>query len=106
MILDGKGNLYGTTHEDTVFRLTPSTGSWHETILYGFDGKGASYALDAPLIFDSAGSLYSTIYAGSGGSVDGNVFKLKPPARRAKPGTSMCFTTSRAARMEPRLQQA
>jgi len=82
LIIGVKGKLYGTTHGDTVFRLTPSSkrlGSWNETILYGFTGKGPSYALDAPLIFDSTGNLYSTAYAGSGGSVDGNVFKLKPP---------------------------
>jgi hypothetical protein len=82
LIMDKSGHLFGTTHEDTVFRLTPNskrTGSWTETILYSFKGKGPSYALDAPLIFDSTGNIYSTAYAGSGGSVDGNVFKLSPP---------------------------
>jgi hypothetical protein len=82
LIMDRNGHLFGTTHEDTVFRLAPNSkrkGSWTETILYSFKGKGASYALDAPLIFDSTGNLYSTAYAGSGGSVDGNVFKLRPP---------------------------
>jgi hypothetical protein len=82
VIMDRKGNLFGTTHEDTVFRLTPSSrrpSSWVETILYGFDGQGPSYSLDAPLIFDLTGNLYSTAYAGSGGSVDGNVFRLKRP---------------------------
>jgi hypothetical protein len=54
-------------------------GSWTETILYSFKGKGASYALDAPLIFDSTGNLYTTSYAGSGGSLNGNVFRLLPP---------------------------
>jgi hypothetical protein len=83
LIMDRNGHFFGTTHEDTLFRLVPNPkrkGSWTETILYSFKGKGASYALDAPLIFDSTGNLYSTAYAGSGGSVDGNVFKLGPPA--------------------------
>ena len=69
LTLHGNGRLFGTTHEDTVFRLELSSktpGSWTETILYSFKGKGASYALDAPLIFDSTGNLYSTVYAGSG----------------------------------------
>jgi len=82
LIMDRNGRLFGTTQEDTVFRLAPSSnspGSWIETILYSFKGKGASYALDAPLIFDSTGNLYSIAYAGSGGSVDGNVFRLRPP---------------------------
>jgi hypothetical protein len=83
LIIDKNGHLFGTTHEDTVFRLSRSPkrrSSWSETILYSFKGKGASYALDAPLIFDATGSLYTTAYGGSGGSVDGNVFRLRPPA--------------------------
>jgi len=83
LIIDKNGHLFGTTHEDTVFRLSRSPkrrSSWSETILYSFKGKGASYALDAPLIFDATGSLYTTAYGGSGGSADGNVFRLRPPA--------------------------
>jgi hypothetical protein len=83
LIMDRNGHLFGTTHEDTVFRLVPNSkrkGSWTETILYSFKGKGASYALDAPLIFDSTGNLYTTAYAGSGGSLNGNVFRLRPPS--------------------------
>jgi uncharacterized repeat protein (TIGR03803 family) len=90
LIMDKEGHLFGTTHEDTVFRLVPSSkkpGSWTETILYSYKGKGPSYALDAPLIFDSAGNLYSTVYAGSGGSVNGNVFKLRPPSGKGKDWT-------------------
>jgi hypothetical protein len=82
LIMDGNGHLFGTTHEDAVFRLAPNLkrkGSWTETILYSFKGKGASYALDAPLIFDSTGNLYTTAYGGSGGSLNGNVFRLRPP---------------------------
>ena len=87
LVLDKNGHLFGTTHEDTVFRLGPNTkkkDAWTETILYCFKGKGASYALDAPVIFDTTGNLYTTAYAGSGGSVNGNVFKLRPPARKGK----------------------
>ncbi len=82
LIMNRNGHLFGTTHEDTVFRLAPNSkgkGSWTETILYSFNGKGASYALDAPLIFDSSGNLCTTAYAGSGGSLNGNVFRLRPP---------------------------
>ena len=84
LIMDKSGRLFGTTHEDSVFRLAPSSksaGSWTETILYSFKGTGASYALDAPLTFDTTGDLYTTSYTGSGGSADGNVFRLRPPTR-------------------------
>jgi hypothetical protein len=90
LIFDNNGQLFGTTHEDTVFRLSLNSrrpGSWSETILYSFKGTGASYALDAPLIFDVAGSLYTTAYVGSGGSADGNVFRLRPPSGNRKSWT-------------------
>jgi hypothetical protein len=80
LIMDRNGRLFGTT-QGTVFRLERNSkrpGSWTETILY-FNGKGVSYVMDGPVIFDSTGNLYSTAYSGYGGSIDGNVFRLRPP---------------------------
>jgi hypothetical protein len=108
VILGRKGELYGTTHGDTVFRLTPTSerpGSWNETILYGFNGMGPSYALDAPLIFDSTGNLYSTAYAGSGGSTDGNVFQLRRPSGNGSDWTIDVLYSLRAAQTEHCLRQ-
>src|ERR1035438_9809283 len=80
LIFDSSGNLYGATSQGgtygrgTVFELSPSEGSWTETILYsfgtipndGYQGVGA-------LIFDAAGNLYGTTYYGGGSDVTGGI---------------------------------
>ena len=81
LILDGAGNLYGTTfvggatNNGTIFKISP-TGT--ETVLYSFkggtsDGSGPR----AGLIMDSAGNLYGTTEFG-GMNNEGTVFKLTP----------------------------
>ena len=96
LIFDQAGNLYGTTHgggaldQGTVFKLTPNAdGSWRESVLYSFcsrtncsDGRFP----EASLIFDQAGNLYGTTFAGgdqelclAGGC--GVVFKLTPNSK-------------------------
>jgi len=94
VILDGQGNLYGTTVwggnyncEDSsyggcgaVFEVTQS-GS--ETLLHSFNGGSDGASPSAPLIFDAEGNLYgTTAYGGSttycDGSGCGTVFKLSP----------------------------
>lgn len=94
LILDSAGNLYGTTAAGgsstqctlgtgcgTVFKLTPTSGSWTETVLYNFQGqtKKDGAGPQATLVFDSAGALYGTTSSG-GANGDGAVFKLTPPA--------------------------
>jgi len=81
LVLDGAGNLYGTTFfggaygYGTVFELSPQAGGhWTERVLHSFratDGYGP-----AGLIFDSAGNLYGTA-AGGGLHDHGIVFMLK-----------------------------
>jgi uncharacterized repeat protein (TIGR03803 family) len=81
VILDGAGNLYGTTRlagagsRGTVFKVkTDGTGF---TVLHSFAG-GASDGAEpyAPLILDSAGNLYGTTYRG--GALDGGtMFKVR-----------------------------
>jgi len=101
LILDHRGNLYGTTsgldldfnYNSTVFELSPaSAGPWTETTILAFsvDGSGTGIAPFAGLAFDRAGNLYGTTYFGGdptsadagaappkvgGGGV---VFKLSP----------------------------
>jgi hypothetical protein len=81
LILDGAGNLYGTTVlgagvnglGGVAFKLSPSTSGWTESVLYNFpydSGPGS-------LIFDSAGNLYGT-NSGRGAYGYGNVFWLTP----------------------------
>ena len=64
---DKAGNLYGTTYGGgnvnggMVFKLTPSNGSWTESLLYSFDRSvdGGDTPSGAVAI-DSAGNLYGT----------------------------------------------
>src|ERR1022692_2073102 len=92
LLLDGAGNLYGTTFKGgaknrdigTVFELSPKAGGgWAEKILHSFDpniGDGA--ALYGSLIFDAAGNIYGTTASGGGNAQNGNgtVFELTPKA--------------------------
>jgi uncharacterized repeat protein (TIGR03803 family) len=87
---DALGNLYGTTNDGgqgaqqgygTVFKLTPGSGGWMETVLHVFDnGRDGAYPV-AALAVDAAGNLYGT--AAEGGRTCnlngcGVVFKLSP----------------------------
>jgi uncharacterized repeat protein (TIGR03803 family) len=90
LILDGQGNLYGTTWLGgkgncdgygcgVAFELIPNAdGSWKEKVLHWFTGD-VGVSPNAPLIFDAAGNLYGTTcdlpFTKSGPGV---VFKLAP----------------------------
>src|SRR6266851_1670139 len=95
LIMDGAGNLYGTTRQGdnnpgtcafaggcgVVFELTPdATGTaWTETVLHSFFCSNcADGANPAPgLIMDGAGNLYGTTTTG-GATGGGTVFQLTP----------------------------
>ena len=87
LLIDSAGNLYGTTSiggdgsssagDGTVFELSPNgSGGYTESILYGFTGGSDGSFPDSGLIMDSAGNLYGTTEAASGG--DGTVFEVSP----------------------------
>jgi len=108
VILDAKGNLYGTTYAGgtasacvyliapfgcgVVFELSPpasGSGAWTETVLHTFqglivnDGAGPQTGL----VFDSQGNLYGTTYYGGAVGCNftylgecGTVFELSPPS--------------------------
>jgi uncharacterized repeat protein (TIGR03803 family) len=95
-IFDAKGNLYATTAFGgnsgcspygngcyglgVVFELTPSeNGTWTEQVLHAFTGGKDGESPACPLVFDAAGNLYGTTYAG-GAYGKGNIFKLTPNA--------------------------
>src|SRR4051812_48311558 len=82
LVVDGSGNLYGTTLEGgantdgTVFELKHlATGRWRLKVLSDLAGIGDRP--EAPLVFDAAGNLYGTTHAG-GRSAEGTVFELSP----------------------------
>ncbi len=90
LVFDAAGNLYGTTFKGgrsskcdegcgTVFELTPDAKSrWSEKILYSFNGKDGSGAIDN-LVLDSKGNLYGN--TNTGDTYDrGTVFRLSPVA--------------------------
>jgi uncharacterized repeat protein (TIGR03803 family) len=82
VILDAKGNLYGTTayggdhNSGTVFELTPSAGGWTERVLHHFNQfDGADGALPQGSLFLWRRILYGTTQYG--GIYDqGTVFQL------------------------------
>jgi hypothetical protein len=97
LIMDGAGNLYGTTRQGggglsggggVVFELTPdhSKATWTETVLYSFCSQSSCADGLYPygrLIMDGAGNLYGTTSAGGAnggatGGAGGAVFELTP----------------------------
>jgi uncharacterized repeat protein (TIGR03803 family) len=83
LIFDTSGNLYGTTRVGgasdygTVFELSPTSGTWTETVLYSFAGGADGANPDEGLIMDSADNLYGTT-SGGGTSNLGTVFEVTP----------------------------
>jgi uncharacterized repeat protein (TIGR03803 family) len=91
LIMDKKGNLYGTTHVGggrgdcnanncgTVFKIAPDG---TETVLYSFSGRKDGGYPSAPLVIDQAGNLYGTTETGGRfakcGFGCGVVFKVSP----------------------------
>ena len=86
LILDAKGNLYGTTYsggsgnDGTVFKLARDG---TETVLHSFAGGSDGTSPDSSLTEDNNGNLYgSTLYGGNTADCSGNgcgtVFRLAP----------------------------
>jgi uncharacterized repeat protein (TIGR03803 family) len=100
LIFDSAGNLYGTTRFGgsgncnnfgvtgcgAVFELSPSAGTWTESVLHSFDPTTGSEEGQQPvadLIFDSVGNLYGTTQYGGNGKCSatagcGTAFELSP----------------------------
>jgi uncharacterized repeat protein (TIGR03803 family) len=91
VVADAAGNLYGTTTFGgncsnkgcgVVFELSPSSGSWTETVLYNFQGGNDGYYPEHNLVLDSSGNLYG-VTGGGGGTTGctsgcGVFFELSP----------------------------
>lgn len=94
LVLDGAGNLYGTTDDGgvnadcsfgstcgTVFEVSSSGGKWTESVLHSFDNSDGAQP-DAGVVFDAAGNLYGAPLLGGGtgcgGMGCGTVIELQP----------------------------
>ena len=85
LVLDKTGNLYGTTYVGgdpdcyaigcgAVFKLTPTSKGWRETVLHAFyDSPGAFPS--AAVILDAAGNVYGTTQ-GEQNTNFGSVFEI------------------------------
>jgi uncharacterized repeat protein (TIGR03803 family) len=95
LIIDAKGNLYGTTNLGgksgtcypansgcgTVFELSPKKSDWKFKTLYTFQGSPDGQGPDGPVMFGPNGSLYGTTDNGGNPGCPsgcGSVFNLKP----------------------------
>ncbi len=95
MTADKSGNLYGSTTQGgwlqcpdsygtgcgTVFRLSPASRGWTETVIHDFRSKDGAIPM-GNMVWDDAGNLYGTT-AGGGKSCgvecgNGTIFKLSP----------------------------
>jgi uncharacterized repeat protein (TIGR03803 family) len=72
---DKAGNLYGSSSNNVVFRLSPSKGRWTFTTIYTFSyGRGSL----TPFLVDSNGNLFGASSAGPNSNDNGIVFELSP----------------------------
>jgi uncharacterized repeat protein (TIGR03803 family) len=94
VIVDGSGNLFGTTenggafydlnngHGGIVFELKPgSGGAWSENILYSFNAlpNGTDgYSPQTPVLMDQTGNLFGTTTFGGTDIQGGTAYKLTP----------------------------
>jgi uncharacterized repeat protein (TIGR03803 family) len=92
LTFDKSGNLYGTTVTGgqecqsgcgTVYKLSPSNGSWTEKVLYAFSQNGDGNYPNQGITIGKSGDLYGTTCCG-GGYGYGIVFVLRPAKRRWK----------------------
>jgi uncharacterized repeat protein (TIGR03803 family) len=68
LVIDGSGSLYGTTYasghgDGSVFKLTPSNGSWIETDLVDFDHNNGSVSFGS-VALDAGGNVYGVAFMG------------------------------------------
>ena len=81
LIFDPSGNIYGTTIYGglnafgTLYELTPSGGSWTETVTYNF-GSDGHYPISG-VMRDNTGNFYGTTIYGGASNI-GTTFQLVP----------------------------
>jgi len=87
LLLDQSGNLYGTTiyggsaSLGTAFKLTPSSGSWSETVLWSFTGGADGQTPQFGVAAGTAGQLYGVNYPIYSTPGNGVIFELQSNAQ-------------------------
>jgi uncharacterized repeat protein (TIGR03803 family) len=93
--IDSQGNLFGTTSDGgeaelgTIWEVSPSGGTWTETVLYSFAAGGLSEpnAPYAGVVLDENGRLYGTTVEGGSGCEGfgcGSVYRFSPKTGKLK----------------------
>ena len=77
--IDRAGNLYSTTFQGTVFKMSHAGSGWVLTTLYTFAGGSDGARPASRVVFGPDGTLYGTTSQG-GSNGRGTVFNLRPPA--------------------------
>ncbi len=94
-----RGHIFGTTFfggnnaQGVVYKLTANNGNWTESTLYRFTGGNDGENPYSRVIFDKAGKLYGTAYAG-GAHGYGTVFQLRSSGSGWKENTLHAFQSS------------
>jgi uncharacterized repeat protein (TIGR03803 family) len=85
LVMDRAGSLYGTTDADgansrgSVFKLTPSNGSWTYTSLHDFNEPAEGWFPVPGVVLDSQGNLYGmTAIGGTTSCGCGVAFEITP----------------------------
>ncbi|HEX8816857.1 MAG TPA: choice-of-anchor tandem repeat GloVer-containing protein [Terriglobales bacterium] len=84
LLMDGAGNLYGTTETGAccggiIFRLSPKAGGgWVYSILYDFQGGPSGNQPYFGVVMDKLGNLYGTTGNGGNSFGCGVIYKLAP----------------------------
>lgn len=108
LTFDQAGNLYGTTATGgaslncsggcgTVFKLTPTSGGWTESVLYNFNGIPDGEYPNGGVVLDASGNLYGAVglggpAGGCGGWTCGLIFELQSTSSGYSESTLYTFT--------------
>jgi uncharacterized repeat protein (TIGR03803 family) len=72
VVLDAKGDIYGTSEGGMIFKIRRVGGSWIFTVVYHFKNSPDGWHPTGPLMFDATGSLFGTTeWGGTGQSCQG-----------------------------------
>jgi uncharacterized repeat protein (TIGR03803 family) len=82
VVMDSAGNLYGATYAGgsgvgVVYKLTPGSAGWQQTVLYTFPGRPGGSKPFATPVLDAAGNLFGTTNVGGTHHL-GIVYMLAP----------------------------